>query len=225
LGAAALAVFIALVWRHLTGPVLFCLFCPVLATVVLFSSGGFSFRGGLPPPGRGARAVQLAAVCLAVGLLGWQMYWRFGQWQREEARQDEVAQCLRRLGVKPGHLCVAWGAHFPYQQLVRPLGNAAGIEGLQLVGLGCGLSTPVPYRRLERFGITDLYQALLFRDNVCLVCHPTQLHLLDVYTRSRYGTTLLVRPLLWHESPSLQLYVFHLKAKPPEGRGQGSSKG
>jgi hypothetical protein len=115
---------------------------------------------------------------------------------------------LAALRPRDDTLFVLWADAFPYQQLVLPLEPLPVPPSFKAVGLLWVTRTPLTARRLEEFGIDDLYKALYQRSDVLLLSNPIGNRILAAYLAKHYGVELRARAVFGH--PALggnQFYV------------------
>jgi hypothetical protein len=109
----------------------------------------------------------------------------------------QALEMMARLSPRPDQLFVLWSDEFPYEELVSP--QDAGLpRGFKAVGFGWTTPTPWTRRRLDEFGISDLYRALYEREDLLLVCKPERLPLLSAYLEQHYGVRTEGREVFSH---------------------------
>jgi hypothetical protein len=140
----------------------------------------------------------------------------------EAARRSlhaRAREMMAELSPRGDQLFVLWADEFPYQDLVYPQYDGAP-RTFKAVGFSWTTATPLTRRRMDEFGITDLYRALYERDDVLLVCKPERLPLLAAYLRQHYGVCTEGREVFSHPGLySARVYkVCKMTAAHPEGR-------
>ncbi|MBN1291786.1 MAG: hypothetical protein JXB48_08090 [Candidatus Latescibacteria bacterium] len=97
-----------------------------------------------------------------------------------------LKQELAAINPNKNQLFYTWGAIFPHQY-VLPFDNIEYLSNFKLIGLSSILHTPFTKRRMEEFGITDLYTGLYEKDNVFLIANSELLPHYIEYIREHYG--------------------------------------
>jgi hypothetical protein len=149
-----------------------------------------------------ARPWDVAVLALLGALLA--LRTAFDLWESADnrARHARALDMMAQLAPRPDQLFVVWGADLPFEDVVFPLRPTAPPPGLEAVGFGWMTRAPFTRRRLDEFGVADLYRALYERDDVRLVCTPARAQLLCSYLHERYGVR--VEPRVTFAHPGLR---------------------
>ena len=171
------------------------------------------------PSARSGAAVLLVALLLGA-LLTWRLAATFAASAGAAARHTRALQMLQRLAPRSDQLFVLWAHFFPYEDLVYPLEPLAVGPDFKAVSLGTTTRTPFTTRRLEAFGISDLYRALYQRRDVVLLSEPTFNRILGAYLARHYGVRLGGRVVFAH--PALGGARFYTLTALPRAAPRGT---
>jgi hypothetical protein len=219
---ATVTLCLALHFRfHLQPRLLFPALCVFVAAAVAGSVGSFA-----PSLGRTwswVAARHWAAWTFVVALLLWQVGYYVFLSDLNRLRRARAEAMLADLAPQPGQLIILWGAHFPYEDLVLPLDDQRALKGLKACSLGAYLQTPLTARRLQSFGIDDLFKALYERPDVFLVSTQDQNQALGAYLSRHYGVRLGARVVLRHHllKGAQVLQLADLRTLSPPGTPEG----
>ena len=206
---AALVVCLVLYrYFHLPARVYFPALAAVLGAVIVSAVGELSPADWrVRSPAGAGRVVTVVAAALFV-LIGLIDLGNLGSAAR--ARSAQARKMLARLAPRKNQLFVLWADAFPYQDVVLPLQRLALPRQFKAVGLIWVTHTPLTARRLEEFGITDLYRALYERPDVLLFSNPLGNRILGAYLARHYGIRLGGRA--YFTDPALgpiRIYALH----------------
>ena len=199
LGSLALATVISLLlfrYFHLPERVSFPLFATFAVVAVAGSCGDVPWGQLWARSPRG-----MAWVCLLAGvtlLLLWCAWHHRLDSLRGRERQDMTADLVERLQPREGQLYVLWADAFPTEDLIAPLRRLSVPRTLKALDLGGSSQTPIGRHRLQQFGITDLYAALVERPNVFLASDEPGNRILGAYMAEHYGVRLGGRVVFSH---------------------------
>ncbi|MCR9120619.1 MAG: hypothetical protein NXI22_27100, partial [bacterium] len=83
-------------------------------------------------------------------------------------------------------LYVVFAMSYPLQHH-NPYDNFKSIRNSRVIQLGTATRSPFTYNRMKEFGITDVYQAILEREDVKVIAHPNAVALFLVSAEQRLG--------------------------------------
>jgi hypothetical protein len=132
-----------------------------------------------------AAGLVLAAVLVVASLAGAS--------DADPARRERRKRCeasvawMQGLHPRPDQLFVVWREKLHFEDLVTPLGGAGPPRNFRCVFLSGLWPTPQTARRLEEFGVTDLYRAICERPDVLLVANDTLVEMFRAYVGKHYG--------------------------------------
>jgi len=127
--------------------------------------------------------VWLVLVCLAVYVFLRDIY-VVADYKR--IRNANLRRTMIEINPSPDKLFVTWGAIFPHEY-VLPFDSMRYLNDFKIIGVSTTLHTPFTHRRMEEFGIDDLYLGLVENPNVYLVASERRLPFYATYMREHYG--------------------------------------
>lgn len=142
--------------------------------------------------------------------------------------QQKTQAMVTALAPVETKLFVSWGS-FPYEDLVYPLKELGGPPSLKVVEFSyANPRVPFVARRLEEFGISDLYRALYEREDLFLFSSPQVNGVLSRYIKEHYGVTLTYRVVLPRvrcllDTPE-QCYQLRVGEPTPDRPGAGKTE-
>jgi hypothetical protein len=164
------------------------------AATIAWSSGQWGWRDLWPWMSLKADAVARTAALALVGvLLAWLVWADFQENATQYARHQLSVRMVKALEPRPNQLYVLGAASFPIEWILLPLGPLSIPRDFKAVGLGTNTQTPITDRRLQEFGIADLYRALYERGDVFLVTSEKNMIgkvILAAYMKEHYGVRL-----------------------------------
>jgi hypothetical protein len=177
-------------------------FCPAFAgcagVVLVLSAGPRSIGKGLP----WTRSVARAAIAVLLGAI---LLWRGAVLLKENsdfvAARGQAVDLMRRLKPRPNKLFIVWGSEFPYERVFLPLQSGALANDFKVLALSSLTTTPFTTKRLQEFGVSDLYSILGRRRGLFFICNKWQNGTLASYFRDHYrlkigGAVVLTHPAL-----------------------------
>ncbi|MFC1574178.1 hypothetical protein ACFL30_03255 [Candidatus Latescibacterota bacterium] len=94
---------------------------------------------------------------------------------------SKFRQVLESLNISEDQLYVIWGASLPFENNL-PFENTDYLSDFKILSLSTYLPTPFTRKRLEKYSIENLYEALYKKDNVFLVVNNMR----DIYFYTEY---------------------------------------
>ncbi len=178
-------------------------FCPVFAAcavvIVALSAGPRSIASASPWT-RSVVARTTIAILIAA-LLCWRGTVTLVENSNFLRLHSQAEDLMRRLNPRRDQLFVVWGAEFPYEHVILPLKSEGRETNFKVLGLGVLTATPFTTRRLEEFGVSDLYSILRRRRGFFFISNKAENGTLASYFRDHYrlriaGAIALAHPAL-----------------------------
>jgi hypothetical protein len=135
--------------------------------------------------------VAVTMMLAVAGYTAWSILRDVGRADARERHQHAFEADIRELAPRPSELFVAWGEAFPMKD-IDPLAPQLG--EMRILPLGAELGTPHVAGTLDRFGIDNLYLALVSRPDVFLISDEEKNDLYVDYMREKYGLDVTVQP-------------------------------
>jgi len=114
-----------------------------------------------------------------------------GQLQEGRIKKVEnlgLKKTVSELDPSADQLYVVWGASVPWEN-IRPFDTLDFIRDWKLIILGTTLRTPITKKRMNQFGIDNIYKALFEKDNVFLVVRNNRyLYYYKQFVQEHYDT-------------------------------------
>jgi hypothetical protein len=164
-----------------------------------------------------SRTVRMLGGAFAAGLIVWSL---FGPVERDQERSrlhEQATRLVRELNPQPDQLFVTWREHFPFEELVAPLGDASNLRNFRCVALSALLPTPITERQIEHFGIANLDRAISERPDVFLVTLPAYVVVYCYYMQVHYESAPEFRVTFTRPGP-LHCCVFRSESAPTSRR-------
>jgi hypothetical protein len=178
-------------------------FCPAFAAcavVVLALPGSPRSIGKSVPSTRSA--VVRAAIAVLLGAI---LLWRGAVMAKENAdfvaAHRQAEDLMRRLQPRTDRLFILWGAEFPVERVFLPLESDTLAKDFKVLTFGWLTPNPLTAKRLQEFGISDLYSILRRRRGVYFISSKWENGTLAAYFRDHYrlkigGAVVLTHPAL-----------------------------
>jgi hypothetical protein len=178
-------------------------FCPVFAAcavVVLVLPGGPRSIGKGVPWTRSV--VARAAITVLLGAI---LLWRGAVLLKENgnfvAAHRQAEDLMTHLKPRPTKLFILWGSEFPSERVFLPLETGAFAKDFKVLSLGSLTAAPFTTKRLQEFGVSDLYSILRRRRGIFFICNKWENGTLASYFRDHYrlkigGAVVLTHPAL-----------------------------
>jgi hypothetical protein len=128
-------------------------------------------------------------IATASVVIGYVVYGA-AQGEKQHDQQLAFARDVAELAPSKHELYVAWTYAFPLWN-VSPFLPPARLREMWIVPLSIELRTPHVYGTMERFGIQDLYYALIAMPNVYLISNDGLNRLYAEYMREKYGVDVV----------------------------------
>jgi hypothetical protein len=178
-------------------------FCPAFAACAVVA---VVLPGGPRSIGRGVPWTRSVAARTAISvLLGGILLWRSAVLLKENgnfvAAHSQAEDLMRHLKPRPDKLFIVWGPEFPSERVFLPLDSGALAKDFKVLSFGSLTVAPFTTKRLQEFGVSDLYSILRRRRGIFFICNKWENGTLAAYFRDHYrlkigGAVVVSHPAL-----------------------------
>ena len=115
---------------------------------------------------------RIVPFIIMIGLACWVSAKAFVFYAEESDNYQQgkewLHKAMKSFKPSPKNLYVVWGQGYPWK-FITPFDDITFLRNFNTFGLGTGQHSPSNKKMLQKFGITDLYQDLVYKDNVFLM--------------------------------------------------------